>query len=368
MPTLTHLLPGNAKKQPCGRRLSRTFVALIHFLFHYNMKKQIYLHLLLLMPILATAQHRPDYWIRADGNCIGRDTCEAVVLAPSGLKMRTQPNFSAKSISVIPFGKKIMYISNQKPWETQQLQFDSDSVAGEWCRVFWMGKSGYAFSGYFGRGIFKMDKPFYLLAENAAACWDDAFLASNYHYYGVYPNRDTSAFTIKKQQPLFFNKWEYGMGGVTFSFRQKQLSYFAFATVEPFLEGVIPVTKSRQTLVLGSSLSASLPSKIKIPNTAWELQIKQETYKDEYGNENNRPRLVIRDSKTGTWHYLFEGNIYFEQITLDWCGDFDGDGIQDFMLYFSTNHYGGMMLFTSKNPGKWQFVKMVGIYFGEDCC
>lgn len=331
------------------------------------MKKQICLYLLLLIPILAVAQYPQDYLIRAENNCAG-DTCEAVVLAPSGLKMRAQPNFSAKSIAVIPFGKKVKYVSNPQPWEQRPFQFDADSVAGEWRRVFWKGKSGYAFSGYLGRGIFKMDKPFYLLAENAAACWDDAFMASNYHYYGVYPNRDTSALTIKKHQPLFFNKHEYDMGGVTFSFRQKRLSYFAFASAEPFPEGVVRVSKSKQTLDVDWHQPANTTSKINIPNTTWEIQVKFETLNDEHNHENRRPRLLIRDKKTGTWHYLFDRDIYFEHIALDWYGDFDGDGLQDFMLYLSTGHYGGMMLFSSKNPGKWQFVKMIGVYFWGDCC
>lgn len=365
--TLTHLLPGNNNKRPADSDWSRTFVAFIHLPLYNNMKKQICLYLLLLVPILAVAQYQNDYLIRADYNC-GGDTCEAVVLAQSGLKMRAQPNFSAKSIAVIPFGKKVRYVSNPQPSEQRQLQFDADSVAGEWQRVFWQGKSGYAFSGYLGRGIFKMDKPFYLLAENAAACWDDAFMASNYHYYGVYPNRDTSALTIREHQPLFFNTEEDGMGGVTFSFRQKRLSYFAFATVEPFKEGVVSVSKSRQTLDVDWHQPANTTSKINIPNTTWEIQTKLETLNDERNHENTRPRLLIRDKKTGTWHYLFNGDMYFERITLDWCGDFDGDGLQDFMLYLSTGHYGVMMLFTSKNPGKWQFVKMIGVYFWGDCC
>lgn len=367
IPTLTHLLPGNNNKLPADSDWSRTFVAFIHLPLHNNMKKQICLYLLLLIPILAAAQHLKDYLIYADDDCKG-DTCEAVVLALSGLKMRAQPDFRSKTMVVVPFGKKIRYVFDLEQSEDYQVPYDVDSVAGKWCRIFWQGKSGYAFSGYLGKGIFRMDKPFYLFEENAATCGDNAFISPNYHYYGVFPNGDTSAFTIKKHQPLFFNMQVGFIGGANFSFRQKQLSYFAFATVEPFKEGVVSVSKSKQTLYVDWHQPATATPKISIPNTTWEIMVKFETVKNENGLEYSRPRLQIRDKKTGSWHYLFDGDVNFYYVALDWSGDFDGDGIQDFMLSTKSGLSGSRMLFGSKNTGKWQFVKMIGVYFWGDCC
>jgi hypothetical protein len=314
-----------------------------------------------------TAQNDDAYRIVADS--YDQDTCGDVVIAFSGLKLRAKPQFDSKTIAVIPLGEKIKYTCGS--WEVahRKMVYDTDSVAGYWYHVFWKGKQGFAFSGYLGRGILKMNKPFYLLSENSAWCWDDAYISPDFYYYGVYANADSTSFEVKKQRPLFFNNNTDGMGGITFSFRQKQASYFAFASKAPSKEGRFQVSKSSQEIRYEWNTQPGPEQKIQVPHTSWEIKTKMETALDAGGSSYDTRRLIILDNKTGAWHYLFDASlIHFSTVQLGWSGDMDGDGIQDFMLNIGSDHSGGMMLFLSKDPGKWKFVKMAGIYFWGDCC
>lgn len=313
------------------------------------------------------AQQDNEYLVQANYNDNNMQYIEAIVIAPSGLKMRGKPDFTSKPITVIPYSERVKYSSTTQK-EYPDVVYDADSVGGFWFHVSWKGKQGYAFSGYLGQGIFKMDKNFYLLCEQSAYCWDDAYISSGYNYYGVYPNKDTSSFTIKKLPPLFYKSNVDIMAGITFKFKQKQRSYFAFASKSPFPEGPLAVTTSQQHFNFYDNNLPVSKQKISVPNTSWEIKARLDTVDENGASMYPDLRLIIVDKTSGAWHYLFDKTVYFNDVSLRWCGDMDGDGVQDFMLDINTDHSVAMMLFLSKNAGKWNFVKLAGMYFWGDCC
>lgn len=333
-----------------------------------HMKNLIFLLAGLLMVCSLHAQEDQAYQIRATTGDGTSSECKAIVIAPSGLKLRSRPDFKSTTTVVIPFGKEVSYGCDASLSQGVPMVYDADSIAGAWLRVFWRGYHGYAFSGYLGNGILKMDKPFYLLAEESAWCWDDSYISSDYNYYGVYPNADTTSFIIKKMRPVFYSRFEYGIGGITFTLQQPKPSWFAFASREPFSEGKFPISKPKPGPLNIWNGEPDQNKKTDIPRTNWEIKIKMDTIQENDDTPDVRQRLIIRDKKTGTWQYLFDRSIYFHAWDLKWTGDIDGDGISDFMLDISTGHDGGMMLFLSRNPGKWKFVKLAGMYFWGDCC
>ena len=309
------------------------------------------------------AQTDPVYLIRASEGNYDLNQCRAIVLAPSGLKLRSKPDFKASVIAVIPYTKEVSYSCKSLSYDDSFTIYDADSIPGIWLPIFWRGYNGYAFSAYLGNGIFKMDRPFYLLSENVGGCWDDSYISSEYQYYGVYFNKDSSAFVIQKRKPTFYSYLEFGTFNTTFSFKQPKGSEFAFASREPFKEGLFSIVKSTEELKY--EWGGNMPTQgIRIPKTTWEVKMKLEHTE----TEGDRLRLMIRDRNSGTWHYLMGKETYFSIVSLRWSGDMDGDGIQDFMLDVSTEHDGGMVLFLSKNRGKNELIHMAGKYFWYDCC
>jgi hypothetical protein len=340
------------------------FAALIHQINVNKMKKGTCVFLLSCFSFSLLAQLDSDYRVMAADY-------ESVVIAQSGLKLRANAHFSAKMLAVIPFGEIVQHGRDETESPAKYI-YDADSIMGTWKKVSWKEKHGYVFSAYLGRGILKMDKPFYLLAEQSAWCWEDSYISPDYAYYGVFPNVDTTVLTIKKCKPFFASANQgdgSDMGGTTFFLKQKQLSLFAFASKEPFSEYQFNVSTSNASIRYDWNQNAeNNGKKISIPKTNWEIRYKLEELAGPEQRPYKRHCLIIKDKKTGAWHYLFEDSVSLEYVQLVWSGDMDGDGIQDFMLKGYNSHSGFMALFLSKNPGKWKFVKLMGIYHWGDCC
>ena len=338
------------------------------------MKKKLLIFFYILYTWGASAQSQQEnaqtqYEVELVANAFCKDgKCEAVILALSGLKLRNEPSFSSKTIAIIPFAQKVTF-SAPNEFTVYDWQFDADSIRGFFQKVNWDGKSGYVFSAYLGTNIIKMEKPFYVLDEYGAWCWDDSYISPAHQYYGVYPNKDSTQLTVKKRNPIFYTRYDDNFATIGMTFKQKQPSLFAFASKEPFEERSFAVNKTQTNMKYDWETQQSNTEKIKIPGTDWELRCKNIETKPTNGNPPYKnPTLIIQDEKSGKWNYLVDENTFYNNIRLLWVGDMDGDGVNDFMLNVSSDHSGGMMLFLSKNPGKWRFVKLAGLYFWGDCC
>lgn len=320
----------------------------------------------------ATAQSPSDYAFRSRECFEPGQTCEAMVIAWSGLRLREKPDFKARTLALLPYGQKVTFSRDSLDRRyAQPLVYDSDSIPGYWQWVAAPGKSGYVFSAYLAGSVWKMTKPFYLLYEQSAWCWNDAYLSDSYHYYGVYPNDDTSQLVIREMKPLFYTPPDDGYGETTtFTFKQSEVSLFAFATREPFVGHAFRIKAPEKAVKLVYRPDQDPETeRIEVPDSPWEIKfagIRSD------GAENEQPystRPVLRDKITGAWHYLFPDQYqWFGHVQLLWSGDFDGDGITDFMLEVGSDHDLGHALFLSSNPGKWHFVRLAGMYWWGDCC
>lgn len=133
------------------------------------MKNLVFLLAGLLMVCSLHAQEDQEYQIRASSSDGTRSDCKAIVIAPSGLKFRKRPDFKSTTIVVIPFGKEVSYGRDASLSQGVPMVYDADSIAGAWLRCSGGANMGTLFQGI-GNGILKMDKPFYLLAEEGAWC------------------------------------------------------------------------------------------------------------------------------------------------------------------------------------------------------
>lgn len=301
-------------------------------------------------------------------------SCESadcgIVLALSGLRLREMPSFDSKTIVTIPFAAKVERKDiHPKDGEYDNPLYSPDSIPGWWEKIIWKGKTGYAFNAFLGEGIKKMDRDFYLLFEDAAACWSDAYASLEYHYYGLFLSKDGTKSEIKRIKPSFISFYgEDGGGGTIISADEKSESVFLFATKAPFAEdGPVKMHKmfprwpqKDQTDNIIFRYETKYNS-IHIPNSNFELSAFRRTA------DASELSIYLKDRATGKTQLLIE-EFGLESAQLSWCGDLDRDGVQDFLITGSGSHSGYSFLYLSRNAGKGKITKRAGMYIWGDCC
>lgn len=289
-----------------------------------------------------------------------------VVLALSGLKLRDKPSFSGKAVAVIPFGATVERTGNPeqyRPLRQRDWEWSSDSISGYWQALTWDGKKGFAFNAYIGDAIYRMTQPAYLLFQNTAGCWNDGYASPAYHYYAVYPNRDSSVWQLKKFKPVFwFN--DDGFGGTSIQADPSRSPSLIVALKSPIAEGNLLAEKINVPVTAHSGempASTPLPPAVPIPNSM--LQLVTVEKQDQSGRYYFQ--LQVENKQTRR-RQVIVSRIY-GHTRLIWAGDLDRDGITDFMLSYESHEY-GRQLFLSSLAKAGELVWPVQIYWLGDCC
>lgn len=291
-----------------------------------------------------------------------------VVIALSGLKLRSKPSFDAKTLAVIPFGSTVQ--RTEKGYEFfpynywVDIKMTPDSISGYWQEITWNGKKGYAFSAFIGDAIHRMKNGCYLLFETKWACWNDCFASQSYHYYGIFANRDSSQWTLTKIKPSFVHQ-DIDFPGTWVSSSTKQRPAFMLATKNPIREGLLVSGKTKE-VVCDYNIhvqDGKINRKVKIPYSQFTLSVmeKKGPYYESFGH------LLLTEKFTGRTQVLLP-EITVNKIELVWSGDLDSDGIMDFMLAYSTDETFGCQLFLSSLAKGKQMVGPTNIYWFGDCC
>jgi len=340
----------------------------------HQIYKILLLSTLIGSPINAFKQSNSDeYAVYCDD-----PTC-AVVLAFSGLRLRESPGTASKILTTIPFASKVTLMQDaieaRQNW-ADDYQFDTDSIAGYWVRILYQGKTGYVFDAYLGDGIIRMNQPSYLIMEDQAGCWSDAYASKEYHYYGVFLDESKQQATLKTIKPVFHSE-HYGFDAISMHAVGKERPYFMLATREPLAEDG-PINRHHFFSKIHFSEQKDNPNQVlkkdsifqtvRIPESNWELSCLKQKIQD-----SNPPYYVnvvqLKDRTTGQKQIILDKSYYLTTARMIWCGDLDRDGIQDFMLT------GGdeeeiffCALFLSRNAGKGKLMRLAGIYYWRDCC
>jgi hypothetical protein len=286
-----------------------------------------------------------------------------VVLALSGINLREKPSFSSKALAIIPFGERVALTGKADPPqhvdEYRRLPMTPDSIYGYWQEVVWKNRKGYAFGAFLTDGIYRMTQPVYLLFENAAFCWEDTFASPDYHYYGMYHNRDSSDWTLKKIKPTFYQPEE---GGARLRAETKERPGFVIALKTPIAEGKLLTQKMNTLLNPANKIAPKLPP-VKLPFSNRQFRFvdnKPETSK------NHTCELQLVEIGSGKKQTIVS-NVS-DQITVVWAGDLDRDGVTDFMLQCEDGHSISYQLFLSRFAKGKNLVWPAGIYRFGDCC
>lgn len=312
----------------------------------------------------------------ADSTTCDYPSC-AVVIAFSGLRLRESPGTASKTLLTIPFASKVALIPDPAATQNSAEEnfLDADSIAGNWVKVNYQGKTGYVFNAYLGDGILKLDKPSYLIMEDAAGCWSDAYASREYHYYGLFLDKSRQNATLKAIKPVFHTTYD-AYNGTSMHASGKERPFFMVVTREPLAEDG-PIKRHHFFSKIGFeeageeayqmiSNDSILPA-VRIPESNWEVScINQKISDSNYTYEAKV--LQLKDRATGKKQIIIDETYYLHEARIIWCGDLDRDGIQDFMLMGSSEHSGFCALFLSRKAGKGKLMRLAGIYSWEDCC
>lgn len=335
------------------------------------MLQKILYTLFLIAPLSLSAQNS-EYLIQ----CTSEDC--GVVIALSGVKLRAEPSFTGKTIATIPFAQKVTLLEPVHEYEAINWEYTSDSIQGYWMAIEWKGKKGYAFSAFIGTEINRMTEDFYLLLEDAGACWSDAYASLQYNYYGLFLSPDGSRSELKKIKPSFV-AYHDEMGGTAIHAVEKETSIFLFATKEPFAEDgpvqmhwMLDGDPDGGGGAILAAYAQDVQSKLDIPHSNWQLIFEPNQLIKTRDDSINLPAyiLYLKDTKSGKKQALMQdvpSLTFTSTIFLRWCGDLDRDGVQDFMLWTEGGDY-AQVLFLSRNPGKGKLMRFAGAYYGGDCC
>jgi hypothetical protein len=342
----------------------------------HNTLRQIYKALLLTALIaLSTAtfaQSDSDEY-----SAISYDPTNAFVLALSGLRLREFPGTASKILTTIPFASKVTLMRDPTLARNEDdgYLFDADSIRGNWVSVKYQGKTGYVFDAYLGNQIHKMNKASYLILEDDAWCWSDAYASKEYHYYGIFLDKNRQQATLKTIKPVFHSNHE-DFEAISMHAPGKERPYFMLATREPLAEDG-PVNRHHFFSKLNDDYEKddknqvlkydSILHTVRIPESNWELScVKQ---KEEDSNPPHYKKAVqLKDRITGQKQIILDKSYNLSTVYLVWCGDLDRDGIQDFMLRGGNEESGLCALFLSRNAGKGKLMRLAGIYWRWDCC
>lgn len=287
-----------------------------------------------------------------------------VIIAFSGLKLRAKPSFDAKTLAVIPFGSQVTRTEHGfdlRPAYDAEWPMTPDSIRGYWQEITWNGKTGYAFSAYIGKAIYRMDREAYLLFPLEENCWNDCFASTSYHYYGVFTNRDSSNWSLKEIKPSFINNDVFFEGTVVRSATTHPPA-FIVVTQKTLKEGSIPSAK-KETTIYDRNASITAKKKQPMPYSRFYFSIAKSKAAD--GIETDA--LILEDPTTGKKQTLVN-NLFVSKVQIAWTGDIDNDGVMDFMLWYSSDESSGYQLFISGLAQPKQLMYPVRIYWFGDCC
>jgi hypothetical protein len=324
----------------------------------------------LLVPQVSYAQYVPEksfaetYAYGCDPRfapCVDNPVC-GVVIAFNGLKLRTAPTFNAKTLAVIPFGETVERTEkgyDLKPKEDYQYLLTPDSVKGYWQEIIWRGKKGFAFSAFIGDAIYKMKDEGYLLFEHEGLCGNDCYASPAYYYYGVFTNRDSSRWELKKINPSFVHD-DDAFQGTWIKANTKKPSAFILVSKKPLAEGLLLTAKKQATIFNRTFQSKGKEGLIPVAIPISQFSIAVKTVEDDLVN------LLLTENSTGR-KQVITSYFYSDLIELVWSGDLDQDGIMDFMLSYSTKNAFGYQLFLSSAAHGNQLLGPLKTYWYEFC-
>ena len=295
------------------------------------------------------------------------------VISPDGLNLRSLPDLKSKVLRKILFNEKVQLVSpehfgrdtiGQLEYFSLEGQPYQQPIDGFWLKVRYKQTEGYMFSAYLGwtlselREEEKMLNQDFVLLFAEIGCNNNVFYRPDWHWYGVY--KQDADWLLKNVKVSFYNIPMDMMGDVISTNDNRNLQ-FILGSRKPLTEKVIrskdgfergiedkPLTTYNGKLLVDSTLK-----QYNLTILRDEGQNYWDTQKLVFQRNGRRQEMKL-SSYDGTWN-------------LQWCGDLDGDGLDDYIIRFG-EQIAKTILFLSKSASKGQLIKPVAVYYSGYCC
>lgn len=305
------------------------------------------------------------------------------VLSTTGLNLRSQPYLGAEVLVSIPFNEKVEILNLTKYgrdtlgyrelWRFYDSTTYKIPIAGSWRKVKYKEHIGYMFN---------------------------AFLIKSYKDIGVYYKEEQLGnlnidYSLLYAQTNCLGNFNYNPDWYWYGFYEQgnrhiiklvEVSFFIDDTAEFFYEVTstndnihlrfILGTKQKLNFTKTNNRVVEADKRIYVSDFGVAFRHnflkKYDLYINSVAKEQkeyyNSIELILR--KNGKIQTLSSNDFYFSAnipMSLNWVGDIDGDGVDDYIVSYGDKS-GGAILYLSSEAEEDQIVKPVALYRSGYCC
>jgi hypothetical protein len=297
-----------------------------------------------------------------------------LVIAQSGLNIRSAPTLAGKVIAKAPYLSQVEYLSDEsfnrdtigilksffRSSDPQGNLVETDvPLAGDWVKVKYNGRVGYTFNVYLSSPQNLVKSPDYFVLSPGENCGDEFFDLTKYYCYGI-----------------------YGSGEET-EVREIKASYIVQETGTGYLAPLI-TTEDNQELRLVIGSKRELPTAdsdfiVNLSRPAWSQKLAPIPVRDcgvlevkEFKREIPNSSKHIRNF-TGYFERGPRKQPLFKDFTINYlsilgCGDLDGDDKVDYLIMVTLDEYPRKLLYLSSIAGDGEVLGLASEEFFGPCC
>ncbi len=306
-------------------------------------------------------------------------TCNTVI-ATNGLNIRKAPDTKSEVVGYAPFGAKVEILSEthfgwdvigEHTFYTGVGSSDeyswTEPVEGFWVEVEYEGTIGYMFSAYLYYGNEYLD-------------YENEFQNSvNQDFAILYPHFNCADNVVNVPGMIWYGVYQVGD---KISLRQVEINYFhdydeisSLAVTTKDNEGLMFIIGSKEHLPPGQVFGHTFDK--------WEESIFYADYYYEELNEDLMDNFSLNIENFEKEDYIHreltlntggrsqalnpEGYDLGDPMNLEFIGDLDGDGQQDYIIVYG-EEFSQTVLYLSSKAEEGQTVKPVAVYYSGFCC
>ena len=335
----------------------------LQFYNHLNklrMKTRILMLWMVIFSLQATAQME-ETLVDVDRN---------VVIATSGLNIRSTASLTASIVGYVPFGAKLnieddIHYGKDTLASTYTIHYDGGEsyepiLSGYWVKVRYKDLEGYVFSTYLFYDMPEEEEDFnqsYVLLFEGTDCYDNVRYNKDWYWYGLY--QEGSKAVLREVKLSFFTE-ETELGaflGITTN--KDQASVYIIGSEKPIQNRVLQ--SSNHIDYSQQFFDAEGEANVELLDQAG-LSIVRPKGEYEWGFN-----LIVKDEEGARQLLNPEDSDFYYPSGIDWYGDLDGDGKMDYIIHYGEK-VSQTILYLSSAAKEGELVHPVAAYFSGYCC